>query len=161
MAQNHQGRCAAAIRESGAAFGFNTLRVAGNLQNRGRDRELRTRQLEEKMKTKLFTLLLLAGSASALVAGPRVFARFGVGYGGYGYAAPAPMYYAPMPAPRVVRYVPPCPGPGYAWVDGYWVPSGPSYAWHAGYWARPAHAGARWVAPRYYGHSYYGGYWRR
>jgi hypothetical protein len=97
------------------------------------------------MKTKLFTLLLLAGSASGLVAGPRVFARFGVGYGGY--MAPAPMYYAPMPAPRVVAYVPPCPGPGYAWRGGYW--------------ARPAYAGARWVAPRYYGHSYYGGYWRR
>jgi hypothetical protein len=108
------------------------------------------------MKTKLFTLLLLAGSASALMAGPRVFVRFGVGY-----APPPPVYYAPMPAPRVVPYVPPSPGPGYAWIGGYWVPSGPSYAWRGGYWARPAYPGARWVAPHYYGHSYYGGYWRR
>jgi hypothetical protein len=115
--------------------------------------------LEEKMKTKLFALLLLAGSLSALAAGPRVFVRFGAGFGGY--VAPAPLYYAPMPAPRVVTYVPPIPGPGYTWVGGYWYPSGASYAWRAGFWAPPAFAGARWVAPHYYGHRYYGGYWRR
>ena len=117
------------------------------------------------MKTKLFTLLLLVGSASAIVAGPRVVVGVGVGYGyGYGYRgylAPAPVYYAPMPAPRVAAYVPPCPGPGYTFVGGYWYPAGPSYAWRTGYWTRPAYVGARWVAPRYYGHSYYGGYWRR
>jgi hypothetical protein len=121
--------------------------------------------MEEKMKTKLFTLLLLVGSASAIVAGPRVVVGVGVGYGyGYGYRgylAPAPVYYAPMPAPRVAAYVPPCPGPGYTFVGGYWYPAGPSYAWRTGYWTRPAYVGARWVAPRYYGHSYYGGYWRR
>lgn len=111
------------------------------------------------MKTKLFALLLLAGSASALLAGPRVFVGFGVGFGGY--VAPAPLYYAPMPAAPVVAYAPPSPGPGYAWVGGYWYPSGPGYAWRAGYWARPAFPRARWVAPRYYGHRYYGGYWRR
>lgn len=113
------------------------------------------------MKTKLFVLMLLAGSA--LMAGPRVFVGVGFGgYGGYyrGYVAPAPLYYAPMPAPRVA-YATPCPGPGYSWVGGYWYPSGPSYAWRAGYWSRPAYAGARWVGPHYYGHHYYGGYWRR
>ena len=35
------------------------------------------------------------------------------------------------------------------------------YAWHAGYWARPPYARAYWVAPRYFGHRYYRGYWRR
>src|SRR5579862_5124208 len=48
---------------------------------------------EDEMKSKLFALMLLAGSA--LMAGPRFFV--GVGFGGYygGYVAPAPVYYAP------------------------------------------------------------------
>jgi len=105
------------------------------------------------MKIKFLALMLLAGSS--LFAGPRVV--IGVGVGGYGYG-----YYAPPPPPPpVVAYAPPCPGPGYAWVGGYWYPSGPRYAWRAGYWARPPYAHAYWVAPRYYGHRYYGGYWRR
>jgi hypothetical protein len=117
---------------------------------------MRKRYLEEKMKTKLFALIVLAGSLSALAAAPRVVVRVGVGFG-----APAPVYYAPMPAPRVVAYVPPCPGPGYTWVAGYWYPAGPSYAWRAGYWTRPAFAGAVWVRPHYEGHRYFAGYWRR
>lgn len=63
------------------------------------------------MKTKLLAVLLLAGSS--LFAAPRVFVGIGVGIGGY--VGPA---YAP-PAVRVA-VVPPCPGPGYAWVGGYW-----------------------------------------
>jgi len=102
------------------------------------------------MKTKLLAILLLAGSS--VFAGPRVF--FGVGFGG-GYYAPPP------PAPVVSYYVPPAPAPGYAWVGGYWYPSGPHYLWHAGYWARPPYARSYWVAPRYYGHRYYNGYWAR
>ncbi len=98
------------------------------------------------MKTRLLGILLLAGSS--LLAAPRVFV--GVGFGGY----------APPPVP-VVRYVPPAPGPGYAWVGGYWYPSGPRWAWRAGYWARPPYARAYWVGPRYFGHRYYRGYWRR
>jgi len=65
------------------------------------------------------------------------------------------------PPPVAVVAPPPMPGPDFAWVAGYWYPSGPSYAWRGGYWVRAPYAGARWVAPRYYGHSYYGGYWRR
>jgi hypothetical protein len=30
-----------------------------------------------------------------------------------------------------VAYVPPCPGPGYAWVAGYW---NPYRVWVPGYW---------------------------
>ena len=106
------------------------------------------------MKTKLLALLLLAGSS--MFAGPRVF--FGIGFGGYG-----PGYYAPPPPPPpVVAYAAPvAPGPGYAWVPGYYYPAGPRYSWRAGYWASRPYAGAYWVGPRYYGHRYYSGYWRR
>jgi hypothetical protein len=83
------------------------------------------------MKKKLLPLMLLAGGS--------VFASthfsIGVGVGTRGY-------YAPSAAAVAVR--PPCPGPGYAWVDGYNQPNG---AWTAGYWAPPVSA---YVAP-YYG----------
>ena len=82
------------------------------------------------MKTKLFALLLVAGS-SLFAAG---HFSIGVGIG----VAPAYGYYAPPPPPPpVVTYAVPAPGPGYTWVGGYWYPVGPRYAWHAGYWARP------------------------
>ena len=100
------------------------------------------------MKTKLLTLVLFAGGS--------LFAEthFSIGIG---VGTP---YYAPPPPP-VVAYAPPCPGPDYSWVSGYWYPAGGRYAWHAGYWARPPYAGAYWVRPRYYGGRYYRGYWRR
>jgi len=97
------------------------------------------------MQTKLLAVLLLAGSS--LFAAPRVVVGIGVG----GYAGPA----------RVAAYIPPAPGPGYAWAGGYWHPAGARYAWRAGYWARPPYAHAYSVAPRYFGHRYYRGYWRR
>ncbi len=105
------------------------------------------------MKGKLLALLLLAGSS--LFAGSRVFVGIGVGGGYY------PGYYAPPPPPPVVAYVPAAPGPGYAWVDGYYYPVGPRYHWRAGYWAPRPYVGAYWVSPRYYGRRYYRGYWRR
>jgi hypothetical protein len=54
------------------------------------------------MKTKLLAMMLLAGGA--------VFAqpRFSVGIG---FNQPAPVY---------VSNIPPCPGPGYVWLNGYW-----------------------------------------
>ena len=103
------------------------------------------------MKTKLLALLLLAGST--VFASPAVF--FGVGFGGGGYAI------APPPPVPVVAYRPPCPGPEFAWVNGYYTPYYGRYVWHTGYWARPPYMGARWYGPRYYGHRYYNGYWRR
>jgi hypothetical protein len=104
------------------------------------------------MKSKLLALLLLAGGT--LLAGPRVFV--GVGFGG-GYVVAPPMPVAPV----VSAYVPPAPGPGYAWVGGYYYPVGPRYVWRAGYWAPRPWAGAYWVGPRWYGGRYYRGYWRR
>src|SRR4051794_5794130 len=76
------------------------------------------------MKTKLLALALLAGGS--LFAETRF--SISIGTGGYdrGYYPPAP--YA------VVQ--PPCPGPGYNWVEGYY---GDRHAWVPGYWARPSY----------------------
>ena len=65
----------------------------------------------------------------------------------------------PPPRPRVVRVVPVSPGPGYAWIDGYWYPVGRHYRWHEGYWTRPPYEGARWVGPRHDGTQFFAGYW--
>jgi hypothetical protein len=54
----------------------------------------------------------------------------------------------------VVRPV--CPGPGYAWVGGYYAPDGvwvggyyaPDGVWVGGYWAPPARVVR--VGPRFY-----------
>jgi hypothetical protein len=105
------------------------------------------------MKTKLLALLLLAGSS--MFASTRVFFGVGFGGGGYGYYAPPP------PPPPVVRYMPPAPGPGYGWVNGYYYPAGPRWVWRSGYWAPRPYPGAYWVAPRYRANHYYPGYWRR
>jgi hypothetical protein len=69
--------------------------------------------------------------------------------------------YAPPPPPVGYGYVPVAPGPGYTWIGGYYYPVGARYAWRPGYWARPPYARSYWVAPRYRGGRYYGGYWRR
>ncbi len=109
------------------------------------------------MKYKLLALLLLAGSS--MFGATRFF--FGVGFGGYRYVPPAPVVvYTPPPAPYAA-YVRPVARPGYTWVSGYWYPVGPRWVWHAGYWTRPPYARAYWVAPRYHGHRYYPGHWRR
>ena len=108
------------------------------------------------MKGKLLALLLLAGGT--LAAGPRIYV--GINVGGYYPGGYYPGYYAaPPPPPAVVYAPPPCPGPGYAWVSGYWYPMGPSYHWHAGYWAHAPYRGAYRVGPHYQDHHYYRGYW--
>ena len=64
----------------------------------------------------------------------------------------------PPPAPRAYR-VPPPPGPGYEWIDGYWYPVNGRYQWHNGYWTRPPYADAYWVAPYYGNGQYFTGHW--
>ena len=91
------------------------------------------------MKKKLLALALLTGSS--LFAGPRF--AFGFSFG-------APAYYPPPPPP-VVAAVPPYPGPGYYWVNGYWFWNGPRRVWRPGYWAPRA----------YYGRPFVRGYGRR
>ena len=74
------------------------------------------------MKKAVLAMMLMAGG---LFAAPRFSVGIGIG-------APAPV--------AVAR--PAYPGPGYAWVDGYYASDG---YWVAGYWAPPAVV----VAPRY------------
>ena len=73
------------------------------------------------MKKKLLPLFLLAGGC--LFAETHFSA--GVRIGGPGYDA------RPFAAASVR---PPCPGPGYTWVDAYRNANG---GWAAGYWAAP------------------------
>jgi len=65
----------------------------------------------------------------------------------------------PPPPPRVVRIMPPRPGPAYEWVGGYWYPAGNRYRWHAGYWTLPPYPGAHWVVPRHENGRFFNGYW--
>jgi len=72
------------------------------------------------MKKKILAGLLLAGST--MFGAPRV--SIGIGFG-----APS----AVVVAPPVYASAPPCPGPGYVFVDGYWqLPRG-DRDWHADY----------------------------
>jgi hypothetical protein len=64
----------------------------------------------------------------------------------------------PPPAPRAYR-IPPQPGPGYEWIDGYWYPVNGRYQWHNGYWTHPPYADAYWVAPYYGNGQYHTGHW--
>jgi hypothetical protein len=63
------------------------------------------------------------------------------------------------PPPRVVAVRPVAPGPGYAWVDGYWYPVNNRYVWHQGYWTRAPYEGARWIGPRHENGEWFEGYW--
>ena len=65
----------------------------------------------------------------------------------------------PPPPPRVVRVLPPTPGPDFVWIEGYWYPVAGHYRWHEGYWTRPPYEGARWVPWRHDGDRFYEGYW--
>ncbi|MDX1981449.1 MAG: YXWGXW repeat-containing protein [Bryobacteraceae bacterium] len=109
------------------------------------------------MKSTLLATVLFLAATSACSA------RHGyVGPPRGGYYGPGPVsVYGPPPPPRGAAYRPACPGPGYVWVSGYWYPSGRDYRWQSGRWMRPPRAGMVWVAPRYSGRSYHGGYWRR
>ena len=69
------------------------------------------------------------------------------------------IHVGPPPGPRAYR-VPPQPGPGYVWVEGYQYPQGSHYKWHDGYWTRPPYEGAYWAAPYHSGGQYYSGRWQ-
>jgi hypothetical protein len=57
------------------------------------------------------------------------------------------------------------PGPGYAWVDGYWSPQGQHYRWVQGRWGRPPYEGAYSNHPHYdhqrQGWQLHEGHWDR
>jgi WXXGXW repeat (2 copies) len=65
----------------------------------------------------------------------------------------------PPPPPRVVRVLPPTPGPDFLWIEGYWYPVGRRYRWHEGYWTQPPYLGAHWVPAHHDGERFFDGYW--
>jgi hypothetical protein len=86
---------------------------------------------------KLMLSAALAGGAMGLAAVPAHAARIRVGV-----AIGAP-----------IAYVPPCPGPGYVWVNGYWAHG----VWVPGYWNYPrvapaVHFGVRIGGPVFHGY---------
>ena len=90
------------------------------------------------MKTKLLAMMLLAGGS--MFAETRF--SIGVGFGGHG----AGFY---QPPPSYASIIPPCPGPDYTWVDGYWSQDYGRAAWVDGYWYRQPVISSYQVAPRF------------
>ena len=90
------------------------------------------------MKTKLLAMMLLAGGS--MFAQTRV--SIGIGFGGHG----AGFY---QPPPSYASGIPPCPGPDYIWVDGYWSQNYGRNTWVAGYWNRRPFRSGYQVAPRF------------
>ena len=90
------------------------------------------------MKTKMLAMMLLAGGS--------MFAQtrfsIGIGFGGHG----AGFYQQP---PSYASNIPPCPGPDYTWVDGYWSQDYGRDTWVAGYWNRLPFSSGYQVAPRF------------
>jgi hypothetical protein len=90
------------------------------------------------MKMKLLAMMLLAGGS--------MFAQtqfsIGIGFGGHG----AGFY---QPPPSYASNIPPCPGPDYTWVDGYWSQNYGRSTWVAGYWNRQPFSSDYEVAPRF------------
>ena len=72
---------------------------------------------------------------------------------------PPAVVVAPAPAPTVVvRVAPPPlrherrphrPGPGFAWVNGFWTYRGGQYVWVSGHWDRISRGHRVWVEPRW------------
>ena len=60
----------------------------------------------------------------------------------------AQVYVSNQPPPLQAEYPPPAPGPGYAWISGYWDWTGYEWNWIGGYWT-PSRPGYFYVAPRY------------
>jgi hypothetical protein len=96
------------------------------------------------MKTKLIALAILAGSS--MFAQSRLSVGIQVGGYGQGYYDGAPVY---------ASDIPPCPGPDYDWVDGYWSQDYGRRSWIAGSWNRRQFERPRYDN-RFYGNAYRG-----
>jgi WXXGXW repeat (2 copies) len=95
------------------------------------------------------TRLLRIGAISALLLAAAATAHAQISFDVHIGAPPPPHAY----------HVPPQPGPGYVWVEGYQYPQGSHYQWHDGYWTRPPYQGAYWVAPYHTNGQYFAGRW--
>src|SRR5579864_4826046 len=67
------------------------------------------------------------------------------------------------PPPLPVYTQPPCPGPGYIWVPGYWAYGDDDYYWVPGTWALAPEVGFLWT-PGWWGwgdggYVFHSGYW--
>jgi WXXGXW repeat (2 copies) len=100
------------------------------------------------MKTKVLAMMLVA--AGSMFAQARVSVGVGVGAAGGGYYPQGPSYAA---------NIPPSPGPGYIWADGYWSQNYGGSVWVPGYWYLPAFNNSYYggYSSGYYGGGYYGG----
>lgn len=100
------------------------------------------------MKTKLLALVLLAGGS--MFAQTRFSIGINIGGNSRGYYPQTPPYASVQP---------PCPGPDYGWVEGYWSQHSDRRNWVPGYWARQQYsrsyqADARYRQPSYEHRSY-------
>ncbi|HXB62470.1 MAG TPA: hypothetical protein VNU94_06435 [Acidobacteriaceae bacterium] len=85
----------------------------------------------------------------------------------FGVSTPAQaqvgVYIGRTPPPLRYERRPDAPGPGYAWVDGYWGNQGGRYVWIGGRWQQPPYEGAYWNHPHYdhyqQGWQYHEGHW--
>jgi len=107
-----------------------------------------TLNVRRNWKSKLLAVAL-AFSAFAACTAPAM-AQISVTIG----RTPPPLRYEARPA---------MPGPGYAWVDGYWRVDRGRYVWAPGVWQRPPYEGAYWNHPHYDrypdGWHYHEGHW--
>ena len=101
------------------------------------------------LKCVVMTRLLKALAVSAVLLLPASAAHAQISFG---------IHIGEPPAPRAYR-VPPSPGPGYVWVEGYNYPEGGHYKWHDGYWTKPPYEGAYWVEPYHVNGQYFAGRW--
>jgi hypothetical protein len=91
-----------------------------------------------------FSLLILASSPACAASSGTLYVRVG---------PPPPVYERAIVSP----------GPGYAWVPGYYRWDGRAYVWAPGVWTRPPHARSHWVAGHWaqsrHGWYYVNGRW--
>lgn len=65
-------------------------------------------------------------------------------FGSY-YVENDEVYTTVAPPPLRHEVVVAAPGPGYAWIPGYWYWTGRDYVWSNGYWGRPPAPHQVWV----------------
>src|SRR5712671_2184086 len=92
------------------------------------------------MKTKLLAVMFLAGG-TAMFAQTRFSVGVNAGGFGAGYYQSAPSSYYQAAAAPYGYEAPPCPGPDYSFVDGYWSEYYGRRLWVPGFWERRAFIG--------------------